>query len=550
MAEIQEEYDEHGNLKRFLKKKEPEQGWTEGAVDVKKVIPPKPTVMDRITGLFATGQASAQALAMRVEKERLLAERKKLADAQMELRKQKLRFPEASTISDSKAAERMYSTMVTEAEAVGRKKALARTEPSIYKQLKYVRTVKDEKGEEAMPYEELYMEPNIVRAIKQAEKARQRRDIGRRKSGLRKEEQAALAEAEEAYQQMKYVPSIAQPRVKKIIEQREALLKALTTEEGWQGRYVRMPGTVSKVAGKMVYHPGALVRTKGLSTKSAEAMERAARGAAAMPGKLATSYMGAKRIEKGTKKRPGLSYHTAPAVSMGGFLFPMSGLQTYAKTKGMKRGRAGRPQGVYKHVIPGVGPVHVFTYRKWLRAQKHRAEQAMAMREQQIAQSMMKRGLPQQMAYAQAEQYNQLRQQQEMQKAQEELQAAQQSQYSPQPQQYQPQPQQVPYQAQQQATRPLGAPTRAPINMLGAGPINPFRAQPQQQQPMPQGYVPQGMKPKYDIFTGRKTYEPDRTRPESWVNSQSSWASTPEGSIFRRPVQIGLKKPMQGGYYQ
>jgi hypothetical protein len=32
--------------------------------------------------------------------------------------------------------------------------------------------------------------------------------------------------------------------------------------------------------------------------------------------------------------------------------------------------KPGRPRGVYKNYIPGVGPVHIYEYRKWLRHQK------------------------------------------------------------------------------------------------------------------------------------------------------------------------------------
>ena len=53
------------------------------------------------------------------------------------------------------------------------------------------------------------------------------------------------------------------------------------------------------------------------------------------------------------------------ATGFGAFLFPMSGLGARMKQKGMSRGRAGRPRGVYKHISPITGePVHVNQWRK------------------------------------------------------------------------------------------------------------------------------------------------------------------------------------------
>jgi hypothetical protein len=241
--------------------------------------------------------------------------------------------------------------------------------------------------------------------------------------------------------------------------------------------------------------------------RSGAAMER---GLGTAPRRLARSMQGARKIEKR------LRHATAVATGMGGYLFPMTGMQTRMKSKGMARGKAGRPQGVYKHVIPGVGPVHVYTYRKWLRSQKQKANAMMAAREQAMAQKMMKRGLPPQMAYAQAEQLAQLRQQQALQEIQQQA-------YQPAPQ---PQQQQYP---QHQQIMPQNAPVqaRAPINLLGSG------RQMQQQ-------VPQGMKPVYDIFTGRTRYEPNRVGAERWAQDQSS---------ISRPGTLGIRKQTQGGYY-
>jgi hypothetical protein len=159
---------------------------------------------------------------------------------------------------------------------------------------------------------------------------------------------------------------------------------------------------------------------------------------------------------------------------------------------------------------------------------------AMTMREQAIAQKMMKRGLPPQMAYAQAERYNQMRQMQTLEEAQQMPAEEFPPQYSQPPQRVQPQPQ---YQA-----RGYSAPqARAPITQSR---INPF----QRPQVYQQGYSSQGYTEKYNIFNGQKVLIPKRDMTESWANSQSSWAGTPENSIFRRPVQIGLRKPLGGGY--
>ena len=60
-------------------------------------------------------------------------------------------------------------------------------------------------------------------------------------------------------------------------------------------------------------------------------------------------------------------------TGIGAFLFPTSGFSERMHTKGMSRGKAGRPQGVYKHVSPINGqPVHVFRWRKEKRMLKKR----------------------------------------------------------------------------------------------------------------------------------------------------------------------------------
>lgn len=233
---------------------------------------------------------------------------------------------------------------------------------------------------------------------------------------------------------------------------------------------------------------------------------------AAIPKKLSGSAQGARRIEKDYR------YAKAASTGIAGMIFPQSGLQKRKSSKGMARGQPGRPAGVYKHVIPGVGPVHVYTWRKWVRAQKAKALQGRDMKEQQITQAMIKRGLSPQMAYLQAQQLQRLREQGALQEAQ---QAQQQAYYNPSEQYYQ-QPQQMQPRPHIQAQAPI---TQARVN--------PFA---RQQQPMPT----QGMKPVYDIFTGRTRLEPNRVGPERWSNDQSS---------ISRPGQIGLRKNnQQGGY--
>ena len=267
------------------------------------------------------------------------------------------------------------------------------------------------------------------------------------------------------------------------------------------------------------------IKTKGLQQRLA-------------PSRILSAEKGAKRYERA------MSGYRTTAMGVAGMLFPMSGAYKQVRTAGMSRGRPGRPAGVYKHVIPGVGPVHVYTYRKWLRSQKHKAQQAMSMREQAMAQAMMKRGLPPQMAYAQAEQFQQMRQQQAMEEAQA-MQEMPQYQSQQQTQQMQPQPQQVPYQSQPQQVQQSAPITQARWNPFGPGPNNPFVNRRPQLGNMPQGQqgmqAPPGMKPVYDIFSGKTHYEQNRLGQERFVNDQSS---------FNRPDQLGFRrKQVQGGYY-
>lgn len=250
------------------------------------------------------------------------------------------------------------------------------------------------------------------------------------------------------------------------------------------------------------------IRTKGLQQRLS-------------PSRLAKGVRGAKKIEKD------ISQYRGTVTGVAGMLFPMSGASTQLKSAGYKRGRAGRPAGVYKHVIPGVGPVHVYDYRKWARAQRNKANQAAAMREQMIAQQMMKRGLPPQMAYEQAQQFQQIREQRALEAAQEAMQGYQQPQQQV-PQQYQQYPQQM-----QQMQQPARIQARAPINILG-----PDRQMQQQ--------APQGMKQEISFFNSN-------VRRMVPVNEKSErWASE---SHPQRPGQIGLRKSNQnqqqgnGGYY-
>ena len=263
-----------------------------------------------------------------------------------------------------------------------------------------------------------------------------------------------------------------------------------------------------KKTGKLVSKQ---IRTKGLQQRLS-------------PSRLASGVRGAKRVEKG------LSQYRAAATGVAGMLFPMSGASQQLRTKGMSRGKAGRPQGVYKHVIPGVGPVHVYTYRKWLRAQRQKATQAAAMREQAYVQKMMQRGLPPQMAYEQAQMLQQAREAQAYQEVQEAQGMPQQQvpqQYQQYPQQMQPQPSMQAYRASvPQARAPLGAPSRSPINPLG-----PDRQQ-QFQQP--------GMKREISFFNSNvQRMVPVNERKERWVAESSG----------QRLGQLGLRKQPQGGYY-
>lgn len=340
----------------------------------------------------------------------------------------------------------------------------------------------------------------------------------------RENEQRILNEAKQRYKYMKYIPSFAQSRFKKMQPGAQKLYKQLTTVEGLYGSKkntivpLRKPPTKDAsgkiIKGKIIGYKKVQKFQPGIASRGVQTMQ-------AMPGRVLRA---GKKIEYGTKKHPGYAQYRETLTGIAGMLFPMTNLSQQSRVKGQKRGRPGRPAQVYKHISPITGqPVHVYEYRKHVRAVKRRAAQMTSARENAVAKQMMRRGLPPQMAYAQAERLNQLRAMQAMQEAEEApgmQEEGQMAQYSQPQQTYQPQPQQ---QARQHA-----------INMLG----------PDRQM---QQHIPQGMKREISFFNsnvGRVV--PVNDKSERWANDQSR----PEQSSFNRPDTLGFRrKPMQGGYY-
>ena len=236
--------------------------------------------------------------------------------------------------------------------------------------------------------------------------------------------------------------------------------------------------------------------------------------------------IGARKFEKRYRK----AY--AASSNLGGFFFPMSGLQRRMSQKGMARGRAGRPQGVYKHISPITGqPVHVYVWRKHRDQVRRMNAQKMAMAQQGYATQMMRRGVPASIAFERAQMLQQQRVQQALQETQQAPQQA--------PQQYQQPTQQYPQQEQQMQPQPYNqapAPiTRARFNPFGSRPtLDSMSNRPQQQ-------APPGYTEKYDVFTGKKTLIPKADQTERWARDTSS---------ISRPGLMGIRKQQsQGGYY-
>jgi hypothetical protein len=231
-----------------------------------------------------------------------------------------------------------------------------------------------------------------------------------------------------------------------------------------------------------------------------------------------------KRKEKRFIKR--LKVAETAATGLAGFMFPMTGLAQRTKQKGMGRGRPGRPAGVYKYRSPLTGePVHVYTYRRHLRMAQRRASMISAQKEARMAQGLMKRGLPPQMAYASAD----AARQQQIAQLQAELQAAQ---GMPQEAPQMPQSQRLPlrptydYQIQQvQRLQQLQ------------------QQQPQLTQPM---QPPQGYKREISFFNSNvQRMTPISEPKERWVSQGERW--TRDQSSFNRPDTLGFRRKQPEG---